>query len=90
MGQDIIPTLLEEFPFLYLSTETLRRLWQQSSTQVERLSKAAQEVRSKKSLAQCQVGVDAMLEVQSCAWNRQKETQSLDVFLCALMGGKHC
>ena len=61
VGQDLIPMLLEEFPFLYLSTETLHRLWQQSSRQVEQLCKADQEIRRKKSLAQCQVAISAIL-----------------------------
>ena len=53
---EILPWLLEEFPFLYLSPETLEDLWHKSAHQVEVLSKAQQEARRKKSKAQTKVG----------------------------------
>lgn len=50
-----MPLLLEEFPFLYLSTETLHELWRKSTRQLEQLSNAALDVRRRKPKAQLQV-----------------------------------
>ncbi|XP_029783329.1 centrosomal protein of 95 kDa isoform X2 [Suricata suricatta] len=47
----LLPLLLEEFPFLYVSGETLSKMWKQQITQVEQLRKdACRENRSKKKL----------------------------------------
>ncbi len=53
--RDLLSVLLDEFPYLHLSTETLRDLWRKSSEQLERLANAEREVRRKKSKAQSQV-----------------------------------
>ncbi|KAF0873645.1 CEP95 protein, partial [Crocuta crocuta] len=47
----LLPLLLEQFPFLYVSGETLSKMWKQQITQVEQLRKDAyRENRSKKKL----------------------------------------
>ncbi|XP_064644332.1 centrosomal protein of 95 kDa-like [Lineus longissimus] len=52
---DILPMLLEEFPYLYLSSETLHDLWRKSFHQIEQLSKVEQETKSRKGRAQTQL-----------------------------------
>ena len=54
-SDDLLSMLLEEFPYLHLSTETLHDLWRKSSDQFERLANAEREVRRRKSKAQVQV-----------------------------------
>ncbi|XP_013381104.1 uncharacterized protein LOC106152154 [Lingula anatina] len=55
VGEDnILPFMLEEFPFIHLSEHTIHNVWKKSYRQVEQLSKAAQEVKRKKSAAQAQ------------------------------------
>lgn len=44
--------LLEEFPFLHLSEETLHQLWSKSCRQIEQLSKAALHVKRNKGRTQ--------------------------------------
>uniref|UniRef100_A0A667I144 Centrosomal protein 95 n=1 Tax=Lynx canadensis TaxID=61383 RepID=A0A667I144_LYNCA len=47
----LLPLMLEQFPFLYVSGETLSKMWKQQITQVEQLRKDAyRENRSKKKL----------------------------------------
>uniref|UniRef100_A0ABI7ZWZ6 DUF5745 domain-containing protein n=1 Tax=Felis catus TaxID=9685 RepID=A0ABI7ZWZ6_FELCA len=47
----LLPLMLEQFPFLYVSGETLSKMWKQQITQVEQLRKdACRENRSKKKL----------------------------------------
>ncbi|CAO2645819.1 Centrosomal protein of 95 kDa [Lemmus lemmus] len=47
----LLPLLLEQFPFLYVSDPTLTKMWKQQITQVEQLKREAQrENRSKKKL----------------------------------------
>ena len=58
--------LLEEFPYLYLTTETLHRLWRQSSHQVEQLSKAEQDIKHRKSLAQGHVRLAQNVRFSTC------------------------
>jgi centrosomal protein CEP95 len=52
---DMFPWLLEEFPYLPLTPATLHHLWHKGSLQLEQLSRADAEVRSKKSKAQQQI-----------------------------------
>ncbi|CAH1795667.1 unnamed protein product [Owenia fusiformis] len=52
---EFLPELLEEFPFLYLSPETLHELWKQHAGQVKTISKVQQEVRRRKSKAQIEI-----------------------------------
>ncbi|OCT63172.1 hypothetical protein XELAEV_18044270mg [Xenopus laevis] len=40
---DLLPQLLDEFPFLQISPHTLRRMWNGQMSQVERLTRASQE-----------------------------------------------
>ncbi|XP_045670524.1 centrosomal protein of 95 kDa isoform X1 [Ursus americanus] len=47
----LLPLMLEQFPFLYVSGQTLSKMWKQQITQVEQLKKDAyRENRSKKKL----------------------------------------
>nr|XP_035972157.1 centrosomal protein of 95 kDa isoform X2 [Halichoerus grypus] len=47
----LLPLMLEQFPFLYVSGQTLSKMWKQQITQVEQLKKDAyKENRSKKKL----------------------------------------
>ncbi|CAH6776322.1 Cep95 [Phodopus roborovskii] len=47
----LLPLMLEQFPFLYVSDPTLTRMWKQQIAQVEKLKREAQrENRSKKKL----------------------------------------
>ena len=52
---DMLPWLLSEFPFLYLSPETVHDLWRKSSRQLELLSRAETDVKHRKSKAQVEV-----------------------------------
>ena len=52
---EMLPWLLSEFPFLYLSPETVHDLWRKGSRQLELLSRASTEVKRKKSKAQVEV-----------------------------------
>ena len=52
---EMLPWLLSEFPFLYLSPETVHDLWHKGSRQLELLSRASTEVKRKKSKAQVEV-----------------------------------
>ena len=54
-SDDLLSVLLDEFPYLHLSTETLQDLWRKSTQQFERLANAEREVRRRKSKAQVQV-----------------------------------
>ncbi len=54
-NEDLLPLLLEEFPYLHLSTETLHDMWRKSSRQLEQLARAEKETRRKKSKAQVQI-----------------------------------
>ncbi|KAH3893210.1 hypothetical protein DPMN_017353 [Dreissena polymorpha] len=53
--EDLLPVLLDEFPHLHLSLHTWHELWRKGLTQIEQITRAYQEVRRKKSLAQNQV-----------------------------------
>lgn len=47
----LLPLMLEQFPFLYVSGQTLSKMWKQQIAQVEQLKKDAyRENRSKKKL----------------------------------------
>lgn len=47
----LLPLMLEQFPFLYVSDPTLTKMWKQQIAQVEQLKREAQrEGRSKKKL----------------------------------------
>lgn len=47
----LLPLMLEQFPFLYVSGPTLSKMWKQQIAQVEQLKKeACRENRSKKKL----------------------------------------
>lgn len=47
----LLPLMLEQFPFLYVSGQTLSKMWKQQIAQVEQLKKDAyREDRSKKKL----------------------------------------
>ncbi|XP_016060115.1 PREDICTED: centrosomal protein of 95 kDa [Miniopterus natalensis] len=49
--ESLLPLMLEQFPFLYVSGQTLSKMWKQQIAQVERLKKdACREDRSKKKL----------------------------------------
>ena len=52
---ELLPWLLEEFPYLHLSTETLHDMWRRSARQLQHLSKAEESIRHKKNNAQIQV-----------------------------------
>lgn len=46
-----LPLMLEQFPFLYVSGQTLSKMWKQQIAQIEQLKKDAyRENRSKKKL----------------------------------------
>lgn len=47
----LLPLMLEQFPFLYVSGQTLSKMWKEQITQIEQLRKDAyRENRSKKKL----------------------------------------
>ncbi|XP_037351037.1 centrosomal protein of 95 kDa [Talpa occidentalis] len=49
--QSLLPLMLEQFPFLYVSGQTLSKMWKQQIAQIEQLKKdACRENRSKKKL----------------------------------------
>lgn len=52
---DLLPMMLEEFPFIHLSSETIHALWKKGYRQLEQFTKAAQEVKRKKSKVQVQL-----------------------------------
>ncbi|ELU06850.1 hypothetical protein CAPTEDRAFT_228536 [Capitella teleta] len=54
-GEDLLPWLLEEFPFLHLSSETIHDLWRKSSRQVEQMSKAEKDTKLKRNKQQDQL-----------------------------------
>ncbi|XP_041363421.1 LOW QUALITY PROTEIN: centrosomal protein of 95 kDa-like [Gigantopelta aegis] len=53
--EDLLPLLLEEFPYLYLSESTWHELWRQGISQIDRLTRAYEEKRRRKSKAQEQM-----------------------------------
>jgi len=55
VDQDLLPWLLDEFPYLHLSPATLHSLWQRGSLQLEHLSRAEADARRRKTKAQDQV-----------------------------------
>lgn len=52
---EILPWLLEEFPYIHLSSEALHDMWRKSARQIEHLSKAEKEIKRRKSKSQIQV-----------------------------------
>ncbi|XP_052781119.1 centrosomal protein of 95 kDa-like isoform X2 [Mya arenaria] len=53
--EDLLPVLLEEFPHLHLSLHTWHELWRRGLNQIEKITRAHQEVHRKKSHAQNQL-----------------------------------
>jgi hypothetical protein len=56
-GEELLPWLLEEFPFLHLSSETIHDLWRKSSRNVEQMAKAEKELKRKRNKQQEQVNL---------------------------------
>lgn len=52
---DLLPFLLEEFPYLHVAPETLHSMWKQSAKQIQMLAQSEQDLRTKKSKAVLQV-----------------------------------
>ena len=52
---NLMPWLLEEFPYIHISPQTLHQMWNKSARQLEQLSKVQREVKCKKSKAEVQV-----------------------------------
>jgi len=52
---DLLPFLLEEFPYLHLAPETLHSMWKKSAKQIQLLAQSEQDLRAKKSKAVMQV-----------------------------------
>ncbi|KAH9494854.1 hypothetical protein Btru_015833 [Bulinus truncatus] len=53
--EDLLPALLEEFPYLHLSEHTWHELWRQGLHQIEALTRSYQENLRKKTQAQSQL-----------------------------------
>ncbi|BFZ17567.1 hypothetical protein BsWGS_20607 [Bradybaena similaris] len=53
--EDLLPFLMEEFPYLHLSEHTWHELWRKGLHQIEALTRAYQEIERKKSKAQNQL-----------------------------------
>ena len=55
VDQDLLPWLLDEFPYLHLSPATLHNLWRKGSLQLDQMSRAEADTRRQKTKAQEQV-----------------------------------
>jgi len=55
VDQNLLPWLLDEFPYLHLSPATLHNLWHKGSLQLDHLSRADADARRRKTKAQEQV-----------------------------------
>jgi len=53
--QNLLPRLLDEFPYLHLSPATLHNLWRKGSLQLDQLSRANADAQRRKTKAQEQV-----------------------------------
>lgn len=60
-GSDIMPWLLEEFPYIHISPQTLHHMWNKSAHQIEQLSQVERGVKCKKSKAEVQVNINAIV-----------------------------
>ena len=54
-GDELLPFLLEEFPYLHLSNETLHNMWRKSARQIQQLALSEKQTRNKKTKAMLQV-----------------------------------
>lgn len=75
----LLPLMLEQFPFLYVSDPTLTKMWKQQMAQVEQLKREAQrENRSKKKLQD---------EVSSCPsrWESLPSAAWLTSLFCVFL-----
>ncbi|XP_078510464.1 centrosomal protein of 95 kDa [Lissotriton helveticus] len=54
---DLLPLLMEEFPYLHISPHTLNKMWKQQFSQIEQLSRSASEEERSKARLQNEVEV---------------------------------
>lgn len=55
--EDLLPFLVDEFPYIHLTEHTWHELWRKGLHQIEALTRAYQEIERKKSKTQSQVDV---------------------------------
>jgi len=74
VNDDLLPWLLEEFPYLHLSPATLHILWHKGSLQQDLLSRAETSAQLRRTKAQEQVGLLACWNSEHFVWRKQCNT----------------